>query len=66
MKRAKQTTTSTSAAEVYIGFKVPPNIHKLIRMLAVEKDTSVSSLMRELAIKKAVEINTVIKKGSRK
>lgn len=46
---------------VYVGFKVPANIHKLLRMLAVEQDTSVSSLMKNLAINKAVELNTIIK-----
>lgn len=56
-----------NAGLVYVGFKVPGNIHKLLRMLAVEQDTSVSSLMRSLAVNKAVELNTIIKKkGGRK
>lgn len=58
-------TSPNNSELVYVGFKVPANIHKLLRMLAVEQDTSVSSLMKNLAINKAVELNTIIK-GKRK
>mgnify|MGYP000936458079 FL=1 len=58
-------TKQNNTGLIYIGFKVPGNIHKLLRLLAVESDTSVSSLMRELAVSKAVEVNTKTK-GVRK
>ncbi len=49
--------------KVYIGFYVTPEIHKALRLMAVENDTSVSHMMRRMAEAKAMEDG---KKGVRK
>jgi hypothetical protein len=52
MKPKKQTAPPS---RVYIGFYVTPEIHKALRLMAVENDTSVSHMMRRMAEAKAME-----------